>query len=331
MMSDMLDLLSAALPNSQELRYGENPHQRAWWLPADPEHPGPLGGKLLQTGKKLGYVNMLDMDAAYRVANMFRDSSICIVKHASPCGIASAKTLEAAYLAAYECDKMSAYGGVIGTNQIVDAATAAAISKLFVECIAAPGFDDEALRILGAKKDLRLLEVPKPTIDIDSKDLRLLLVPTLPGFEVRSVLGGLLIQEIDRGDAGETRWEVVSDRMPTDAEWPSLNFAWQACQRVLSNAIVLVQGTQTVGIGGGQPNRIDCVKMAVARAGEKAKGSVLASDAFFPFRDSVDAAAAAGVTAIVFPGGSKRDQEAIAAADAADMAVIMTGVRHFRH
>ncbi|HZU86853.1 MAG TPA: bifunctional phosphoribosylaminoimidazolecarboxamide formyltransferase/IMP cyclohydrolase, partial [Anaerolineaceae bacterium] len=299
----------------QTLRYGENPHQSAALYAYQPGD-GPLGGKVLQ-GKELSYNNLLDLDAAWRGAVSFEQPAVCIVKHLSPCGIASAATLAEAYAAALVCDPVSAYGGIIAANRPLDAETAAAIKDLFVECIIAPGFAPTALEILAKKKNCRLVEMPDWSIE--------------PDYELRSITRGVLKQSVDFGDPEETEWKVVSQRQPTEAEWAALRFAWKACQHVKSNAIVFAQGTATVGIGGGQPNRVDCVRMAVQRAGDKARAAVMASDAFFPFPDSVEIAAAAGVRAVVHPGGSMRDAESIAAANAAGMAMVTTGVRHFRH
>jgi phosphoribosylaminoimidazolecarboxamide formyltransferase / IMP cyclohydrolase len=299
----------------QALRYGENPHQSAGLYGFTPE-ASPLGGKVLQ-GKELSYNNLLDLDAAWRAVTSFEKTSICIVKHLSPCGMASAGALADAYLAALASDPVSAYGGVIAANQKLDGATAAAIASLFVECIIAPGFEEEALATLAKKKNCRLVEMPDLAIE--------------PDFEYRSVNRGVLKQSIDRGDPAGTAWQVVSERQPTAEEEKSLRFAWKACQHVKSNAIVFVQGEATVGIGGGQPNRVDCVRIATERAGERARGAVMASDAFFPFPDSVEVAAQAGITAVVHPGGSVRDADAVAAANSHGMAMMTTGIRHFRH
>ena len=297
------------------LRYGENPHQRATLYTFAPG-AGPLGGRVLQ-GKELSYNNLLDLDAAWKTVASFEKPTICIVKHLSPCGIASAQTLTDAYLAAFECDRISAFGGAIAGNRPFDGATAEALGDLFVECIAAPGFTREARAILARKKNCRLLEIPDLTIE--------------PRYEFRSVTQGILNQAVDLGDPADANWKVVSKRRPTQAEWTALSFAWQACQHVKSNAILLAQGEISVGIGGGQPNRVDCVRLAVERAGERARGAVMASDAFFPFPDSVEVAARAGVAAIIHPGGSLRDADSLAAADAAEMAMVVTGVRHFKH
>jgi phosphoribosylaminoimidazolecarboxamide formyltransferase/IMP cyclohydrolase len=300
----------------QALRYGENPHQSAT-LYSFAAGAGPLGGEVLQ-GKELSYNNLLDLDAAWKVAASFERPTICIVKHLSPCGVATADHLADAFRAAFECDKLSAFGGVIASNRPFDGATAEALGDLFAECIAAPGFTAEARTVLAKKKSCRLLEMPNMAIE--------------PRYELRSITRGLLKQDVDLGDpVAADAWSVVSKRQPTEAEWTSLRFAWKACQHVKSNAIVFVQGEATVGIGGGQPNRVDCVRIAAERAGDKSRGAVMASDAFFPFPDSVEISAQAGITAIVQPGGSVRDNEAIATADAANIAMVVTGVRHFRH
>jgi phosphoribosylaminoimidazolecarboxamide formyltransferase/IMP cyclohydrolase len=303
----------------QHLRYGENPHQAATYY-SYKAGDGPLGGRVLQ-GKELSYNNLLDLDAAWRAAVSYADPAIAIVKHLSPCGIASAAVQVEAFKAALESDPISAYGGVIAANRPFEQATAEAIGSLFVECIIAPGFSAGAREVLAKKKNLRLVETENTIID--------------PRFEVRSVTHGFLKQSIDFGDPDGTEWKVASSRPPTEEEWAALRFAWKACQHVKSNAIVFAKslgGVQaTVGIGGGQPNRVDCVRIAVQRAGEKSRGAVMASDAFFPFADSVEAAAQAGVTAVIHPGGSIRDEESLAAAEKAGMALVLTGVRHFRH
>jgi phosphoribosylaminoimidazolecarboxamide formyltransferase/IMP cyclohydrolase len=218
---------------------------------------------------------------------------------------------------AFASDPVSAFGGVIAANRSFDTGVAAELGDLFVECIAAPGFEPGAQEVLAKKKNLRLVEMP---------DTRLSLL-----FELRSVNQGVLRQAVDLGDPAGAEWKVVTSRQPTDVEWQALRFAWKACQHVKSNAIVFVQGEATVGIGGGQPNRVDCVRIAAQRAGKRSQGAVMASDAFFPFPDSVEVAAGAGITAIIAPGGSLRDAEAIAAADAHGITMVFTGVRHFRH
>ncbi len=299
----------------QKLRYGENPHQSAVLYGYQPG-AGPLGGQVLQ-GKELSYNNLLDLDAAWRAAVSFDRPSVAIVKHLSPCGIATAGALVDAYRAALDSDPVSAYGGVVAANRPIDAASAAAIAGLFVECVIAPGFEPEALETFAKKKNLRLVSMPDTVVS--------------PDFELRSITRGVLRQSVDFGDPPESAWKVASRRQPTPDEWIALRFAWKACQHVKSNAIVFARGEATVGIGGGQPNRVDCVRIAAQRAGQKAQGAVMASDAFFPFPDSVEEAARAGITAIVHPGGSIRDAESIELADRRGMAMVLSGVRHFRH
>jgi phosphoribosylaminoimidazolecarboxamide formyltransferase / IMP cyclohydrolase len=299
-----------------QLRYGENPHQEAVLYSYSPDK-GPLGGQLLQ-GKALSYNNILDLDAAWRAALSYEKPTICIVKHLSPCGIASAPQLVEAFRLALASDPVSAFGGVIAANIPFDSTTAQELGDLFVECIIAPGFSSEAKEILRRRKNCRLVEMPNIRLE--------------PDYELRSINQGLLRQTIDQGDPPDAPdWKVVSDRPPSEAELLALHFAWKACQHVKSNAIVFAKGEATVGIGGGQPNRVNCVEIAAARAGQQARGAVMASDAFFPFPDSIEEAARVGVTAIVHPGGSVRDAESIAAANAHQIAMLVTGVRHFRH
>jgi phosphoribosylaminoimidazolecarboxamide formyltransferase/IMP cyclohydrolase len=312
--------LELTLYPAQALRYGENPHQRAALYSQQPDD-APMGGRLLQ-GKPLSYNNLLDLDAAWRAVVAFHDPAVVVVKHNSPCGVAVASLAEGALGPAIASDPVSAFGSVIACNREIDAAFVKGLQDLFVECIVAPGFTAEALAGFVQRKSLRLLQMP---------DLEL-----ATSFELRSIVGGYLWQTLDRGDPPEaSAWKVVTQRSPTDQEVADLEFAWRACQYVKSNAVVLAGSDQdlrfTVGIGGGQPNRVDCVRIAGERAGERARGSVLASDAFFPFPDGVESAAALGVTAIVQPGGASRDEEVIAAADRYDMAMLFTGVRHFRH
>lgn len=308
--------LTLQLHPIQSLRYGENPHQSATLYGYQPE-AGPLGGNLLQ-GKALSYNNILDLDAAWRGAICYDKPTICIVKHLSPCGIASADRLVEAFHPALASDPISAFGGVIAANRPFDVETAEALGKLFVECIIAPGFTPQALAALANRKNCRLVDMPNTRVD--------------PPYELRSVNQGVLQQSLDMGDPeGSPAWQVVSQRAPSEGEWEALRFAWKACQHVKSNAIVFARGEATVGIGGGQPNRVNCVQIAAARAGERSHGAVMASDAFFPFPDSVEEAARAGITAIVHPGGSLRDSDSIAAADAHGIAMVTTGVRHFRH
>jgi phosphoribosylaminoimidazolecarboxamide formyltransferase/IMP cyclohydrolase len=299
----------------QSLRYGENPHQSATLYAYAPGQ-GPLGGTVLQ-GKELSYNNLLDLDAAWRAAVSYAETTVAIVKHLSPCGIAAAETLEEAYRMALASDPVSAYGGIVAANREMDEATARAIKDLFVECIIAPGFSSGALSVLAAKKNCRLVRMPDLTIK--------------PDYELRSINRGVLQQTIDFGDPPGSEWKVASSRQPSEQEWEALHFAWKACQHAKSNAIVLARGKATVGIGSGQPNRVDSVRIALQRAGERSSGAVMASDAFFPFPDSIEVAAQAGVTAVVHPGGSIRDADSLAAAEKAGMALVLSGVRHFRH
>ena len=299
----------------QSLRYGENPHQSAQ-LFGYQTGQGPLGGEILQ-GKELSYNNLLDLDAAWRAVVSFEKSSVVIVKHLSPCGIASATTQVDAYQRALASDPISAFGGIVAVNRNLEPATAVALSELFVECVVAPGFSQGALEVLGQKKNLRILKMPDLKIE--------------PLVEYRSITRGLLQQTVDLGDPPDSVWRVVTAVQPTPEQLIDLKFAWKACQHVKSNAIVFAKDQATLGIGGGQPNRVDCVDMAAKRAGEKAHGAVMASDAFFPFADSVEKAAVAGIAAIVQPGGSIRDQDSIDSCNQLGIAMVFTGVRHFRH
>lgn len=303
-----------------ELRYGENPHQQATYYSRTPGG-GPLGGELLQ-GKALSYTNLLDLDAAWQAVHRFSESAVVVVKHTSPCGIASAPDLSEALRQAIACDPVSAFGSVIACSQPVDEGFVNALGELFVECLIAPEFSDEARELLRTRPNLRLLKVSGGDATHE--------------YELRTVAGGLLRQSLDRVEpSGDPPWKVVTQRQPTEQELADMQFAWLACQPVKSNAIVLARSQgelrYAVGIGAGQPNRVDCVRIAGQRAAERAAGAVLASDGFFPFPDGVEAAAELGVTAIVQPGGSRRDQAVIEAADAAGLAMVLTGARHFRH
>ncbi|NPA91184.1 MAG: bifunctional phosphoribosylaminoimidazolecarboxamide formyltransferase/IMP cyclohydrolase [Chloroflexi bacterium] len=307
------DRVPLFLARAFPLRYGENPHQEAGlYLP--------LGASLpfqQLHGKAMSYNNWLDLDAAWRAAQDFSDPTVAIIKHNTPCGLASAPSLAEAFQQALASDPVSAFGSVIAVNRPLDLPTAEAMRDLFIEVIAAPAFEEEALALLKRK----------------SKHLRLLLAqsPDVTRLQWRSTVAGWLAQTPDRLPEDPSAWRVVTERPPSDEEWNGLVFAWQAVKHVKSNAILLAQGRATVGIGAGQMSRVDAVRMAVWKAGQRAQGAVLASDAFFPFPDGVEVAASAGVTAIVQPGGSKRDADVIAAADRLGMAMVFTGVRHFRH
>lgn len=309
--------LTAAAERVQVLRYGENPHQQAAIYRWSGAERGVASGRKLQ-GKDLSYINYLDCDAAFRIASGFAEPACSIIKHTNPCGAAVAADVAEAYRLAFECDSRSAFGGVVGLNRPCTRETAEAMREVFLECIVAPSFESGALEILEAKRNLRLIELPAERWTPDP-------------FEIRGVTGGLLVMTPDPVDDPRSAMEVVSRRKPSDAEWDDLAFAWTICAHVKSNAIVLANLRQAVGVGAGQMSRVEAMELAIGRAGERAKGSVAASDAFFPFPDSVERAGEAGVTAIVQPGGSKRDEESIAAADAAGMAMVFTGKRHFRH
>jgi phosphoribosylaminoimidazolecarboxamide formyltransferase / IMP cyclohydrolase len=301
----------------QSLRYGENPHQSAAFYRL-PNMAGGLGGAKQLQGGELSYNNIQDAAAAFALASEFQHPAAAIIKHTNPCGCAISADIADAYRRAFECDTVSAFGGVVAVNRPLDGETAAQIAAIFVEVVIAPGFRPEALEVMGRKAKVRLLEVAP--VHARWADL-----------EFRSVPGGFLVQTPDRGGLDPAAAQVVSKRQPTEAEWEELAFAWKVVKHVKSNAIVLARDSAAVGVGAGQMSRVEAVGLAVARAGDRAKGSVLASDAFFPFADGVEAGIAAGVTAIAQPGGSIRDKDAIAAADKADVAMVFTGVRHFRH
>jgi phosphoribosylaminoimidazolecarboxamide formyltransferase / IMP cyclohydrolase len=308
----------------QGLRYGENPHQKAafYRTTAEVREPSLITARKLQ-GKELSYNNLMDADATLDVVKEFagEEPFAVIVKHANPCGAAiSASSLADAFGRALECDPVSAFGGIIGVNRVMDEATARAIAASFYEVVVAPSFEPAAIALLAAKKNLRLLEVP----GLGEPGVR-------EGWGMRQVVGGLLLQERDLSREDVRAAKVVTKRTPTEAEWRELAFAWRICKHVKSNAIVYTAGGRTVGIGGGQTSRVDAAKIAVMKAQSSLAGSVIASDAFFPFRDGVDAGAAAGATAVVQPGGSVRDEEVIAAADEHGMAMVLTGIRHFKH
>jgi phosphoribosylaminoimidazolecarboxamide formyltransferase / IMP cyclohydrolase len=308
--------LSMALPRRATLRYGENPHQAAAFYTA----PGDVGLAAAEQlhGKELSYNNLLDTDAAWGMAIDLDDPCVAIIKHTNPAGYAVADDLERAYERALAGDPVSAFGGIVAANRPIDAATAQRITEVFTEVVIAPGFDVDALELLRTKKNLRLLRMPHAQ-------------RPRGGWQLRSVAGGLLVQDADVGHEPVEEWKVVTDAQPDEAMLADLRFAWTACKHTKSNAIVLAADRQVVGVGAGQMSRVDAVRLAVERAGDRHTGSVLASDAFFPFRDGPDAAAAAGVLAIVQPGGSVRDDEVVAAADEHGLVMVLTGRRHFRH
>jgi phosphoribosylaminoimidazolecarboxamide formyltransferase/IMP cyclohydrolase len=301
------------LPLAQALRYGENPHQRAA-LYSDGSGLGIAGAKQLQ-GKELSFNNLVDLDACWELTQEFEEPAVIVVKHTNPCGAATGATVLEAYKKALECDPVSAFGGVIGINRDVDGAAAEEIAKLFVEAIAAPAFTAEARERFAAKKNLRLVEVqaapPKPV--------------------VKHVSGGLLLQDADTGRVTESELKVVTWRPPTPEELRSLLFAWRVCKHVKSNAIVYARDGQTLGMGAGQMSRVDAARFGAMKAVLPLQGCVAASDAFFPFPDGLETVAEAGATAVIQPGGSVKDQDVIAAADRLGIAMVFTGIRHFRH
>ena len=311
--------LHVALQMQQSLRYGENPHQSAaLYVPAGRPPTGLAAAKQLQ-GKELSYNNYVDLEAARSLAAEFSQPAAVIVKHNTPCGTSERETLLDAYLKALATDPVSAFGGVLAFNRPLDAATAEEVAKLFVECIAAPGFDEQAKTIFAAKKNLRLLELPPNGLEPDRE------------LQLKRILGGVLVQQSDLGEIKEGQLKIVTKRAPTEAEMQTLRFAWKVCKHVKSNAIVFAKDGATLGVGAGQMSRVDSVKIAVMKAQSSLAGSVVASDAFFPFPDGVEEAAKAGAVAVIQPGGSVRDNDVIAAADRLGMAMVLTGIRHFLH
>ena len=308
--------LHLALDRVHDLRYGENPHQAGaryraagssgWWDTA-----------VVHGGKAMSYLNLFDTEAAWRLVHRLGDEPCAVVvKHANPCGAAVGSDIADAYLSAHRCDPMSAFGGVVAVNRPVTPAMAEALSEVFTEVVVAPAYEPDALALLGERKNLRVLEAGPPG---------------WPELDVRGIDGGLLVQTADDLVAQPSVWRVVTEREPTGSEWADLEFAWRVVARVSSNAIVLVKNRCAVGIGAGQQNRRDASRIAAEKAAGRAIDGACASDAFFPFRDGLDAVADAGVTAVVQPGGSLRDDEVVAAADAHGMAMVFTDERHFRH
>jgi phosphoribosylaminoimidazolecarboxamide formyltransferase/IMP cyclohydrolase len=301
----------------QSLRYGENPHQSAAWYQTGSEATGWAAATKLQ-GKELSYNNLVDLEAARRIIAEFTDSpAATIIKHTNPCGTAEATNIFDAYQKAFNADSTSAFGGIVALNRPLDAATATELTKTFLECVVVPGCDAAAQEILTKKGNVRLLILP---------DLL-----TGPKETVKAIAGGFLVQSTDDIIADPTQWQVVTERQPTPQELGELLFAWKVCKHVKSNAIVITSDRTTLGIGAGQMNRVGSTKIAIAQAGEKAQGAFLASDGFFPFDDTIRAAAAAGITAIVQPGGSLRDKDSIKAANELGLLMVVTGVRHFLH
>jgi phosphoribosylaminoimidazolecarboxamide formyltransferase/IMP cyclohydrolase len=323
-LSDQGDGFPAELTRSgrkvQELRYGENPHQQAaayQRMSGGMSSDSVLAARQLH-GKELSYNNLLDADAAVNALRRFDRPAVSIIKHTIPCGLAVHDSLTTAFERARAGDPVSAFGGIVALNRPVGAETAEKLSEIFFEVLIAPGFDNDALAVLQRKKQIRILELGSIESGGDQ-------------WAIREIRGGFLVQDSDTAFDDPTSWAVVTERQPTDAEMRDLIFAWEACRHVKSNAIVLAKGEAVTGVGSGQPNRVESVRIAVAKAGSRSAGSVLASDAFFPFADGLETAITAGVTAVVQPGGSVRDDEVIAAANRAGVAMLFTGTRHFLH
>jgi phosphoribosylaminoimidazolecarboxamide formyltransferase/IMP cyclohydrolase len=313
--------LSLSFAKVQDLRYGENPHQQAaFYKDRSAQESGICNARQLQ-GKELSFNNIIDLNAAIEIVKDFEEPAASVIKHTNPCGAATADSLSRAYLDALDCDRLSAFGSIVGFNGAVDKELAEVIMKEadFVECIIAPGFDDAAKEIFSAKKNLRLLEVPgyKRTTEKEA--------------DYKKVVGGLLVQDMDLKVIGENELKVATKTSPSKEQMQSLLFAWRIVKHVKSNAIVLCRGTKTVGIGAGQMSRVDSVIIASRKAADRTKGSCLASDAFFPKPDAIEQAHQAGVTAIIQPGGSKGDEAIIAACDKYGISMVFTGCRHFKH
>jgi len=319
--------LVLSVPPRQSLRYGENPHQSAVWY----SQPGAgLGGGTQLQGKELSTNNILDLEAALATVrefgyagqnaggNAFQPAAV-VVKHTNPCGVATGRGSADALERALDADRVSAFGGIVAINAVVDGATAGQLTSLFLECVVAPGFDAEARERLAAKANLRLLELSPEAIALASRQ------------QLRSVLGGVLVQDLDDQPVDESAWQVVSRRQPTATELDDLRFAWRLVRHVRSNAITVARGGQSLGIGAGQMNRVGSARIALEAAAEKARGAVLASDGFFPFDDTVRLAASCGISAVIQPGGSVRDADSIAACDELGLAMVVTGRRHFLH
>ncbi|HTK28271.1 MAG TPA: bifunctional phosphoribosylaminoimidazolecarboxamide formyltransferase/IMP cyclohydrolase [Vicinamibacterales bacterium] len=330
--SGLADAFELSMSKIRDLRYGENPHQIAAWYVEASAAPGVeragLGDAAVLQGKELSYTNLLDLDAAARIVLEFSEPAAAVIKHTNPCGAAIGGSIAEAYQRARDADSLAAFGGIVGLSQAIDVPTAEAIVSTFIEAVIAPGVEDAARPILARKARMRVVTAR---------------FEALKGFstELRSILGALLVQQRDRVIEADRPWtpdalpegvRVVTRRAPTAAEWQALRFAWRICAHVKSNAVIFTDAQRTLAVGAGQMSRVDAVNVAVMKAGrERLAGSVAASDAYFPFRDGLDAVAAAGATAVVQPGGSIRDEESIAAANEHGVAMVFTGRRHFRH
>jgi phosphoribosylaminoimidazolecarboxamide formyltransferase/IMP cyclohydrolase len=304
--------------NIGDLRYGENPHQQAaLYVKADDDRAYGVACAELLSGKEMSFNNYVDADAAWQLVSDFDDLACAIIKHTNPAGVALGTSSEEAYRKALACDPVSAFGGIVAFNRKVDEAAARAVTEIFSEVIIAPDYEPAALEVFKTKKNLRVLRAGHPE--------------TAGGLEFKQISGGMLVQTSDAHRLQREDLKVVTKRQPTDAEIDDLLFAWTVCKHTKSNAIVYVRDRQSVGVGAGQMSRVDSVKIGAMRAQLPVIGSVLASDAFFPFRDGLDEAARHGITAVIQPGGSVRDTEVIAAADEHNLAMVFTGIRHFKH
>jgi len=319
--------LAATWSKVQDLRYGENPHQAGAFYrsPREPQEPSVAFAGVLQ-GKELSYNNLLDLEAALAGVKEFEEAACVVIKHNTPCGVSLGAGPAEAFARARDCDPVSAFGGIVALNRSVDAAAAKELAGLFLECVIAPAYGPEAREILGAKKNLRLLESPR----LGEPRSRWARQPE-ESRELRSIVGGLLVMDRDLGSIRREDCRVMTKRAPSEEEWKDLLFAWKVVKHVKSNAIVFARGDRTVAIGGGQTSRVESVKTAVMKARLPLRGSAVASDAFFPFADGVEEIIRAGATAVIQPGGSVRDAEVVAAADQADIAMVASGMRHFRH
>jgi phosphoribosylaminoimidazolecarboxamide formyltransferase/IMP cyclohydrolase len=318
--------MNLALRKIRDLRYGENPHQQAAWYAEDP--PVALGAARVLQGKELSYTNLLDLDAAARIVLEFDEPAAVVIKHTNPCGAATGSTAADAYIRARDADSLAAFGGIVGLNRPIDVPTAQAIVSTFIEAVVAPAVEQDARKILATKANMRLVVADLAHMQNNG------------GRDLRSILGAVLVQSRDRVVEASQPWpsgelRVVTRRQPTAEEWQALRFAWRICAHVKSNTIIFTSADRTLAIGAGQMSRVDAAKVARMKADASGvdvlKGSVAASDAFFPFRDGLDQVADAGATAVVQPGGSVRDQDVIAAADERGLAMVFTGRRHFRH
>jgi phosphoribosylaminoimidazolecarboxamide formyltransferase / IMP cyclohydrolase len=321
------DALGGLYTKVSDLRYGENPHQAGAFYRAarEPEEPTVAFARVLQ-GKELSYNNLLDLEAALAAVKEFDETACAVIKHNTPCGVARGATPAEAFARARACDPVSAFGGIVALNRPVDSSAARELTDLFLECVIAPSYAPEAREAFAGKKNLRLLEAPR----LGEKPDRWVRRPE-EARELRSLVGGLLVMERDLGQVRREDCRVMTRRAPSEQEWRDLLFAWKVVKHVKSNAIVFARDDVTTAIGGGQTSRVESVKIAVLKAALPVKGSAVASDAFFPFKDGVEEIIKAGATAIIQPGGSMRDAEVVAAADAAGIAMVASGMRHFRH